>query len=241
MGVASGCVSAKTLRGPRMRLLFPDTYVDADVPDSPRLWPLAALACRPDGVICGTSAAALWVAEPRFPYWTAAGRAGVAEIVERPGPVELVVPGRGSRSVAGMRVGRERLDACDIVDLPGDPGPLRLTSPARTVFDVARVLPTVEAVVVADAIASRQDLSADDVRAVADRYPGVRGRSGVPAVLALMNRMSTSVRLSRVRLAILAAGLDPPEVGPTICDGAGMTMAGLDLAWPAVRCGLQVP
>jgi hypothetical protein len=225
--IAAGLVTAKTLRGPRMHRLFPDTYIAAEVPDSPELRARAALVCRPGGVLRGRTAGALWAAD------------GVLGYPER---IELVVTGTGGRSVPGLHVRREHVADQDVLEIDGAFGPLRITTPARTIVDIARDpgLSLTEAVVAADAIASAHDVWPEAMRAVAERHPGVRGCARIPDVLALMNRRSTSPRRTRVRLALREAGLPRPEVAPWLTDTAGETVGAADLAWRGDLCALQV-
>jgi hypothetical protein len=202
---------------------------------APRL--RAAIRSLPGAVVAGRSAAALWIGElggvpPNDDRED--GQVLVAPMSE--GPMEAVVPGRGGRSRPELVVRADQLAPDEIVE--HQEAGLLLTSPLRTAFDLARVLPTDDAVVTVDAIGVRHGVTPGELRSLAHRHPGVRGRRAVFPVADLIDGGSTSPARTRVRLAVRRADLGTPVAGLVIpCqDGAGQ----LDLAWTDDRCGVEI-
>lgn len=225
--VARGEVSRGRLRGPGFVPLGPDVYVGADVPIDQVVMARAAMLRHPDGVVSGTAAAVLW----------GAGEA-VEDVGRAAATTPVLVPGAGIRSRGGLDVRRADLAPDEVVEWPDGPGSLRLTSPARTIMEVARSLPTVEAVVVADALARRCGVLASDVVALADQHTGERGLARVRAAAALICPGSDTPRRTRVRLGVLLAQLPPPAVDVVARWEDGTAVGALDLAWPERRGGV---
>jgi hypothetical protein len=199
------------------------------------------LAARPDAVLAGPTAAALWIDE--FGGIRAGDdREAHLELVPplALAPLEIVVPGRGGRPMAGVRVRADELPPDEIHEVPVDGGVVRLTSPLRTAFDLARSLPLDEAVELVDAIGSRHVVWPDDLRRLAHRHPGVRGRRAVFPVADLIDHGSTSPARTRIRLVLRRGGIDVPRAGRAIVDADGALAGYLDLAWLDDACGFQV-
>ncbi|MDD7935168.1 hypothetical protein [Actinomycetospora straminea] len=195
----------------------------------------AAMLRHPDGTVTGTAAAVLWGA--------GAAVADAGTTTEIPERTEVLVPGAGTRSRGALDVRRAELPEDEVVTWPdgGDGAVLRLTSPGRTVLEVARRLPTVEAVVVADALARRYGLRTADVVALADRHTGERGMARVRAAAALMDPGADTPRRTRVRLGVLSARLPAPLIGAVVTAATTEEVVGeLDLAWPDRRGGVLV-
>ncbi|PVZ03467.1 hypothetical protein [Actinomycetospora cinnamomea] len=196
---------------------------------------------RPDAVIAGPTAAALWIdalggippGDDREAHLELVPALAVA-------PLEMVVPGRGARPAPGTRVRADRLDAGETREVQIGGGTVRLTSPVRTAFDLARGLPLDEAVTVVDAIAARHAVRPDDLRRMAHHHPGVRGRRAVFPVADRVDHGSTSPARTRVRLVLRRGGVDAPLAGRAIVDRHGALAGLLDLAWLDDGCGLQV-
>jgi very-short-patch-repair endonuclease len=88
-----------------------------------------------------------------------------------------------------------------------------VTLPARTAFDIARWAPTpTERVAGADAVAYQCGLDADAIRKVWRRHPGAHGTVGLPRVLSLLDPAAESPMESRIRMALVLAGLPTPRV-----------------------------
>lgn len=141
--------------------------------------------------------------------------------------VELVLPAGSLRP--GLTVRRHVLPEDEIVRV----GAARVTTPARTAFDLGRVTPVGDAIMGVDALRHACDVTVDDVRAVAHRHPGVLGIGRLPQVLRRSTNLAASPMESRIRVAIEDAGLPPPvlqhRVGPY----------DLDLAYPELKIAIE--
>lgn len=90
-------------------------------------------------------------------------------------------------------------------------GSMRVTTAARTAFDIGRGMQPARAIPIVDALMNATGLKPSAVRAVADRHPGVRGASRVRSVLELVDGGAESPQESRLRLLLVDGGLPPPE------------------------------
>jgi very-short-patch-repair endonuclease len=213
VAVASGVLTPSVLAGPRFRRLFPDVYVCAEVePDLAVRSFAAAVLVGDRGVVGGYSAAEL----------LGASCAPLAA------PAEVVVPGR-RRAPPGLVVRVEKVPSAER-------WPVRaaaVTSPVRTALDLACRVPLVEAVVGVDALAHRFGFPPHDVIRCAYDHPGRRGAARLPRVVKLARPAAESPMETRIRLAIVLAGLPEPQlqvpVGPYR----------LDMAYPELRLGIE--
>ncbi|WP_433284552.1 hypothetical protein ACQPZQ_25060 [Pseudonocardia sp. CA-142604] len=132
----------------------------------------------------------------------------------------------GARRSSGAHVHAAPLEPDEIVEVDG----LRLTSPARTVVDLARWLPFEQAVVAADG-ALRLELV---TRAgLAEAVERAARRSGSPAarrVVAFADERSESPGESRSRVALQNAGLPRPVLQWEV-HGASASSAGRGTSW----------
>ncbi len=215
--VAAGLVTPAVLHGPRFRRLLPDVHVTADAEVDLELRSVAAaVLVSPHGLLSGYSAAEVLGAS-----------------CARPGaPAEVtLLDGHQRRSRPGLLVRRDRLAPGETTRLRGVP----LTTPERTARDLARRAPTVdEAVVAVDALCHRWDL---DPAAVLVPTPGARGVRRFPEVLRLADPRSGSPMETRIRLALVRAGLPAPVLQhPVPLDGHPYE---LDLAYPAAKLAIE--
>lgn len=215
--VAAGLVTPAVLHGPRFTRLLPDVHVTADVEvDLELLSFAAAVLVGPHGVLSGCSAAEVLGAS-----------------CARPGaPAEVtLLDGYQRRPRPGLLVHRDRLAPGETVRRRG----VRLTTPERTVRDLARRAATVdEAVVAVDAVCHRWGL---DPAAVLVPVPGARGVRRYPEVLRLADPRSGSPMETRIRLALVRAGLPAPVLQhPVPLDGHPYE---LDLAYPIAKLAIE--
>jgi very-short-patch-repair endonuclease len=113
---------------------------------------------------------------------------------------------------------------------------LRMTTPARSAYDLARWRPLTEAVVAVDALAHRFPFEPDEIRVLRNRYLGARGSRRLEDVLALVDRHAAAPMESRMRVALVLGGLRPAVQFPVAVEGCSFR---LDLAFPAVRLGVE--
>jgi hypothetical protein len=216
--LASGALTRGVLYGPGYRRLYPDIHIAASAQLDLETWSRAAYELvAPCGVLAGYSAAELHGA-------SCAPDGAPAEV--------LLLDGYRRRASPLLVVHLDALDCSEITDLNG----VRLTSPERTAADLARWAPTlVEAVVAVDALSWGCRF---DPAVITELVPrGARGAARVPRVVALADRLSQSPMETRIRVAIVLAGLPPPvSQHPVVL--AGREFA-LDLAYPEVKLAIE--
>ncbi|MDT7744177.1 MAG: hypothetical protein QOE59_3255, partial [Actinomycetota bacterium] len=147
--------------------------------------------------------------------------------------VDMLIGAAGRRSRPGVRLHRIDVAPDEVATMGG----VRVTTPARTALDLARWLPSAEAVVVLDALCRRTSLGVAAVRALADRHAGERGVAQVEQALRWVDPRSPSPTASRLRVGLLARGVDVPLVAQVL-EGQEQLIAELALAWPVVRVGI---
>jgi very-short-patch-repair endonuclease len=220
LAVAAGLVTKGQLRGSRFRRLFPDIYLSRDVPPT--------LAVRSRGaqlLVAGYGALA---------GYSAAELLG-ARIAARDVDAEIVVPGGEFRECRGLRVHREQLADDEVHTVDG----LVVTSAVRTAYDLARWSTQIEGVVAADALGRVGRFGSNALLGVSARYPGARWRSRVPLVAELMDPRAESAMETRCRVSLVLRGLPRPELQYQVRDERGNHVAWLDMAYPAVKAGVE--
>lgn len=171
--VRAGELTWGLLTGAGFRRLEFDTYVAADVPDTPLLAVRAALVRGgPHAVATG---------------WSACVVLGLDVAPPRPKPLEIATPDRQLRPGPGLVTSRRAFAPDDVVVEHG----YRTTSALRTAYDLAtrsgraataldRVVgPLADAVVAADALARLGGFGADDLLTVPGPRPRARGQAGL--------------------------------------------------------------
>jgi len=88
---------------------------------------------------------------------------------------------------------------------------MRVTTAARTAFDIGCGLPIAKPVPILDALLNATGIKPADVIAVADRHRGARGIRRLQAALELADGGAESPQETRVRLLLVGAGLPKPE------------------------------
>ncbi|MDT7777025.1 MAG: hypothetical protein QOC67_5949 [Pseudonocardiales bacterium] len=218
--LAAGLLTADQLRGPRFRRVFPDVYLPSalELDLCTRSRAAYLLVRDRDGALAGYSAAAVLG----------------ADCAPRGAPAEVVLPGSARRH-PGLRVYRARLGRDDLTVAAG----CRVSTPARTAWDLARRLPPVEAVVAVDALARRGGFGPAELLARRTGRPGARGCRRVDEAVALADPRAESPMETRLRVALVRSGLAAPEVQYRIVDEYGFTLARVDLAYPAVKVAIE--
>lgn len=172
-------------------------------------------ALAPDAVISHVSAAAVH----GLPLW------GIG--LER---VHVTRDRRsGGRVNPRLHVHSGHLPAAEVVVLDG----LAVTSVARTVVDLARVLPFEQSVVLADAALHRGLVARAELDAVVEKSAR---RSGIPAarrVLAFADGLSESPGESRSRVRMRLCGIAQPQLQMPIATRLGVMRA--DFGWSQYR------
>jgi hypothetical protein len=182
------------------------------------------------------AAAALALVNPRLPISHCAAAALMdLPLLEVPRRVCVTAPGgpRGRRAaVAGAHVHHGRLPALDRYRANRIP----VTSPSRTVVDIAREHGVAAALVAADA-ALRQGLAtASDLTAALAACAGWPAVRAAARAISLADPRAESPLESVSRLRIVDAGLPPPDPQPRIFDRAGRFLGRVDFYWD--DCGV---
>jgi hypothetical protein len=118
------------------------------------------------------------------------------------------------------------VDEADLVEIGG----ALITTPLRTAYDCARLLPLVEGVVVADALGHSRQISAEGLESFVATHRGARGIRTADQVVDLMDDRSESPMETRLRVLLVLEGM-PPEPQFKIYD-AKQIVARADLAYP---------
>jgi hypothetical protein len=212
--VARGQVTWGRLAGPAFRPLLTDVYIGSLAEVDHSTWVRAvSLWGRGAGVVAGPLAALAYGAECPWD--------------DR----EIVMPTSRRPTGAGVAVRRDRLLPDEVCTRFG----VRITSPARTAFDLARRAPLVEAVAAVDAIAFRCRLTPDHLLAVAAAHPSARGSVQVRRVAELMDGRAMSPMETRARLVFVLRGVPAPI--PQYEVRVARASRWLDLGWPKVPEG----
>ena len=198
------------------------------VAGAPRTWQQAALAAcldiGSDALLSHTSAAvALKLLDERLPIEVTAAHSRSARYRR-----------------AGVVLHRTRAltsaDRAIVGDMP-------VTTPARTLVDLAEVLEPFELASCVDGALSGRLVSPDRLLRAADRL-AARGRRGPQRIRVLVRpwldeRPLDSLAEARVRRAISRAGLPAPVAQHEVWD-SGVLVARLDFAWPDHLLALEV-
>ncbi len=161
----------------------------------------------------------------------AARRLGI-ELVDGSDQRRVTVARNRSRlSLPGWDVKRADLRPDQILVLPDGH---RVTGPARTVADLAQVLPFDRAVAAADSALRLQLVTAAALVAGLLAATG-RGAARLRAVAAMLDPLSGSVFESLLRVALVSAGLPHPVSQYAIRNEYGRVVARADLCWVAQR------
>ncbi|MDT7666388.1 MAG: hypothetical protein QOD82_5978 [Pseudonocardiales bacterium] len=245
--LAAGLLTRARLYGPRYRRVYPDVYLPADRELDLATRSRAAYLLVRDrgGVLAGYAAAAVL---------------GV-DCAPDDAPAEVLLA-TNSRPHPGLLIHRGTATGADLTVV----GDLRVTSPLRTAWDLARRLPLVEAVVVVDALAGGVRGGVGGVAggdpaagtgavtgggAVAGGFapaellarraaePGARGSRRLVEAVALADPRAESPPETRLRVALVRAGLPRPEVQFPVLDEYGFELARADLAYPAAKLAIE--
>jgi hypothetical protein len=112
---------------------------------------------------------------------------------------------------------------------------LRVTTVARTVADLARTLPFMDAVVVADSALSQEKTSKPEILQVLEKSKGWPGVRQARRALEFADERAESPLESAARVVFAEAGLEPPELQVTIHGERAQFAARVDFLWRAQK------
>ena len=213
--IAAGLITRAHLRS-QYRPIYRGVYVPRrhDVSLKERIAGVALAS--PDAVIGGVAASAMHGAK-----WVGADV-----------PIELITTGRRQ---SGLIVRRETLHPDEVTTIAD----IRVTTPARTAFDLGRHLPRDRAISRLDALMNACPFSVEDVMLIAKRHPGMRGLRRLRIALPLVDGGAESPRETRLRLLLIGAGLPKPTTQFVICDENGCYVRRIDMCWEAFKVGAE--
>ncbi|MFI5846027.1 DUF559 domain-containing protein [Catenuloplanes sp. NPDC051500] len=221
--VGAGLITSPRLYGPEWERLYHGVYIErlAFKPLEHRMWCEAAGLLLPAGAaIGGRSAAYLW-------------NVGLLASEE---PVTVVIPRRTNlREQPRLRVIRGLLPGADVDSFLG----LRLTTPARTAFDLGRVPDRIQAAIAVDAMLHRRVVTLAELHRTADAHPGWRGVMTFREILRIAEPGAASPMETRLRLIIVDGGLPRPVAQHRIRDAADLFIGDVDLAYPELRIAIE--
>lgn len=155
-----------------------------------------------------------------------------AKWVETGTPVEMNLP--NSRSPRGVITRNERLLDAEVVVRRG----VRVTTPVRTAFDLARRDTEYRAIARLDALSRATRFSADEVLELSRLHPHIRGLVRVPALLSRVDSGAESPQETRLRLTLIDAGFPVPQTQIPVRRPNGRRYF-LDMGWPELMVAVE--
>jgi len=213
--IAAGHLTRAQLRS-RYRPIYRGIYVPRRFEVSLRERIAGAALVSSRGVIAGVAASAVHGAK-----W-----------VDDEQPIELVAE---SRPQPGLVIRNETLAEDEVTTVAG----IRVTSPARTAFDLGRHLPRDKAIARMDALMNARPISTEDVAVLAKRHRGARGLRRLRVALPLVDGGAESPKETWLRLLFIDAGLPRPTTQFVIYDERGHYVRRIDMCWEEFRVGAE--
>ncbi|MDT5180004.1 MAG: hypothetical protein QOJ95_4202 [Mycobacterium sp.] len=215
--LASGAVTRQQLRT-RYVQLHRDVYAPRELELTARDRAIAAwLWSRREATLVGNSAAAMLGTK-----WISADE-----------PAEL---GRSRFTSAAGVIVRSGAIARDELCVRGG---IKCTTAARTAYDIGRFMLPDKSIERVDALLNATGCHVDEVAAIAERYPRVRGIRRLRAVLASSDGGAESPRETRLRLVLVRGGLPRPTTQIPVADGRGRIVRRIDMGWPEWMVGVE--
>lgn len=215
LGVGRRTIARQLERG-RWQRLHRGIYLIGPAPPTLRAKTrAAALSCGEGSIVSHRSAAAIYGLMPPA------------------GDVHITVPGRNPGNRDGVRT--HRVTTLSFIDAVIRDG-LRLTSPARTICDVAGTEPPgVTERALTEAQVQRL-VTTQAIEAVIERTPTLKGSSVIRALLraGVESGYTRSEAERRMRRLAAAAGLDQPQLNVPVLGYV------VDFLWPAQRLVVEV-
>ncbi len=116
---------------------------------------------------------------------------------------------------------------------------IRMTTPARTAFDLGRRKGLLTAVLRLDALVQAADLKLADVELLADRHRGARGLVQLRRALPMVDGGAESPCETKTRLVLVAGGLPRPQTQIEIRTEWGIFLARVDMGWAEWKVAVE--
>lgn len=215
--IAAGQLNRHQLRT-RFRAIYPGVYLHRDIAPTLLHRTIAAwLWSRRRAVIAGQAAAALF---------------GV-KYVDDSAPIELICA--MTNPPPGIVTRKDVLSDEEVTTIRG----MRVTTPARIAFDLARRGLLDQAIARVDSILNQTRITVADIERVAARHPGARGLRQLERVLELADAGAESPRETWLRLLLLRAGFPPLRTQFRVLDDYGRFAGRVDLSWPRLKIAVE--
>jgi hypothetical protein len=215
--LASGAMNRHQLRT-RFQAICPGVYLSQQsAPSLQDRIHAAWLWSRREGIVAGLAASALHGAK-----W-----------IDDDVPVELIHS--NPRAPRGVRTRRDTL-LPDEVELKRS---LRVTTTARTAFDIGRRERLDDAVAHLDSLMRVTQLKVSDIEALAERHPRARNLRQLESVLKLVDPGAQSPKESSLRLLLTRAGLPRPQTQIPVMGKDEWPIAYLDMGWPDLMVAVE--
>jgi len=148
-------------------------------------------------------------------------------------PAELIRADRHSPPGIVIRSWSLRPDECQMVR------GIRVTTPARTAYDVGCSFPAKRAIPMLDALLNATRVPPAEVLKIADANPGARGIRRLRSTLALVDGGAESPQETRLRLMLTGANLPPPETQIEFRNAFGEVRIRVDMGWREWRVAVE--
>lgn len=209
--LASGAVTRNDLRT-KYRRIYRDVYLPRDAALT------AATRAHAAWLSTGVTLAGLSAAAMLGTKWLDAAR-----------PAEIVRADRHTQR--GIVVRSYVLGRDEVCAVRG----IRVTTPARTAFDIGRTLPAAQGVPILDALFNATGVTAAHVQALARRYAGLRGTRQLRDVLTMVDGGAESPQETRVRLLLVRARLPKPQTQIVFRE----LRIRVDMGWPQWKVAVE--
>jgi very-short-patch-repair endonuclease len=220
--VGSEAVAAGALTAYQLKTAYTAVYRNVYVPKGQTITPVdraiaAWLWSERRSIVVGVSAAAL-----HGSLWLGADL-----------PAE--VNQRHRHKTKGIILHSDRLADDEVCMVRG----IRVTTPARTAYDLGRRCGLETAVIRLDALIQATHLKAIDFSALADRHRGARGIKQLRQAITLSDAGAESPQETRTRLVLTDAGLRPKRTQIKVFDRFGVFVRRIDMGWDDWKVGVE--
>jgi hypothetical protein len=201
----------------RFRSIYPDVYqAGCPTPTLRQRSEAAWLWSGRRGVLAGLAASALHGSS-----W-----------IDSDVPVELIW--RNPSPPAGIITRNFSICSDEVTSVAGIP----VTTPARTAFDLGRLLPRSESVARLDALMWATPFAVEDVQLTIARHPGARGVRRLRSALPLVDGGAASPKETWLRLLLIDAGFPRPSTQIPVHERWRL-IAVLDLGWETYKVAVE--
>ena len=214
--VKQGKLSPYQLRS-QFRSIYPDVYL-ADHSVRSLRW--------------RSEAAWLWSGRRSVLAGLAAAALHGSDWIDDDEPIELIW--RNPHPPTGIITRNQRIAYDEITRVAGLP----VTTPARTAYDLGRLLRYGGAVMRLDALMRATPFSVEDVRRLIKRYPGTRGLRRLRSALPLVDGGAASPKETWLRLLLINAGLPAPTTQIPIHENWRLVGV-LDMGWDQYKVAVE--